>query len=44
MIVDVGHFESENHVKEIFHDLLIKKFPTFAVQISKVNTNPANYY
>ena len=31
MIVDVGHYESENLVKEIFHDLLIKKFPTFEI-------------
>lgn len=44
MVVDIGHYESESLVMELFHDLIIKKFPTFAVQISEVNTNPVNYY
>lgn len=43
IIADIGHFESEQFTKEIFYDLLIKKFPTFAVNFSKINTNPINY-
>ena len=44
LIADIGHYESEHHVKEIFSDLLKEKFPNFAVQISEVNTNPVNFY
>jgi len=44
VIADVGHYESEQLVKEVFSELLKKKFPTFAAQISEVNTNPINYY
>jgi dinuclear metal center YbgI/SA1388 family protein len=44
VLVDIGHYESEHYVKEIFSALIRKKFPTFAVQISEVNTNPVNFY
>lgn len=43
IIIDMGHYESERYTKDIFYGLLIKKFPTFAVHLSKVNTNPINY-
>lgn len=43
VIVDIGHFESEQFTKEIFYSLLIKKFSTFAVYFSEKNTNPINY-
>ncbi|MCQ2959642.1 MAG: Nif3-like dinuclear metal center hexameric protein [Bacteroidales bacterium] len=43
VIADIGHFESEQYTKELIYDLLIKKFYKFAIQISKVNTNPINY-
>jgi len=43
LIIDIGHFESEQFTKEIFYNLLIKKFPNFAVHFSSVNTNPINY-
>lgn len=42
-ITDIGHFESEQFTKEIFHELLMKKFPNFAIHFSKVKTNPINY-
>jgi dinuclear metal center YbgI/SA1388 family protein len=42
LIADIGHFESEQFTMEIFYDILTKKNPTFAVQISQVNTNPIN--
>lgn len=44
MIADIGHFESEQFTMEIFHDLLTKKIPNFAVHFSKVNTNPIHYF
>jgi len=43
LIADVGHFESEQFAKELIYSILMKKFPTFAVQISKINTNSVNY-
>lgn len=44
IIADIGHFESEQHTREIFYDLVIKNFPKFAVQLSQVNTNPIKYF
>lgn len=43
VIADIGHYESEQFAKELIYSILIKKFPTFAVQISKKNTNSVNY-
>jgi dinuclear metal center YbgI/SA1388 family protein len=43
LIADVGHYESEQFAKELIYSILIKKFPTFAVQISEINTNSVNY-
>ena len=44
VIADIGHYESEQFTKEIFYELLTKKFPKFAVHLTKINTNPINYY
>lgn len=43
MLVDAGHFETEQFTKALFFDLLSKKFPTFAVRISTTERNPVNY-
>jgi dinuclear metal center YbgI/SA1388 family protein len=43
MLADIGHFESEKFTTEILYDLIIKKFPKFAVRFSETNTNPINY-
>jgi putative NIF3 family GTP cyclohydrolase 1 type 2 len=43
VIADIGHFESEQFTKEVFYELLTKKFPKFAVHLSEINTNPVNY-
>jgi len=43
LVVDIGHFESEQFTLEIFYDILTKKFPKFAVHFSGINTNPINY-
>ena len=43
LIADVGHFESEQFTLEIIYELLMKKFPKFAVHFSEVNTNPIKY-
>ena len=44
VIADVGHYESEQFTKELFYELLMKKFPTFAVRLSEVETNPVRYF
>jgi putative NIF3 family GTP cyclohydrolase 1 type 2 len=44
LLADVGHYESEQFTKEIFYELLTKKFTKFAVHLSEVNTNPVNYF
>jgi dinuclear metal center YbgI/SA1388 family protein len=43
VLADIGHFESEQFTKELFYELLTKKFPKFAVRLSEVDTNPVNY-
>ena len=44
VIADIGHFESEQFTKDVFYELLIKKFPNFAVCLSEVRTNPVYYF
>lgn len=43
IIVDAGHFETEQFTKDIFMEIITKKLPKFAVQISEINTNPIKY-
>ncbi|HSH51942.1 MAG TPA: Nif3-like dinuclear metal center hexameric protein [Bacteroidales bacterium] len=43
VIADIGHFESEQVTKELFYELLIKKFPNFAIYLTEINSNPINY-
>ena len=42
-LVDIGHHESENCTKDIFHHIITEKFPNFAVRYSLKDTNPINY-
>ena len=44
VVMDIGHFESEQFTRELFYDLLIKKFPKFAIRLSETVTNPIKYY
>lgn len=44
LLLDIGHYESEQYTKDIFYNILTEKFSTFAVNLSKINTNPINYY
>ena len=43
VIADIGHYESEQFTKELFYEILIKKFPNFALRLSEVKTNPVLY-
>ena len=44
VIADIGHYESEQFTSEIFKAILNEKFPTFAILLSKINTNPVKYF
>ncbi len=44
LLADIGHFESEIFTKELLHDILFKKIPTFAVLISEQQTNAVHYF
>jgi len=44
IVADIGHYETEQFTIEIFSEIIKKKFPNFALHLSKTNTNPLNYY
>jgi len=44
MIADIGHYESEIFTKDLLYDLLMKKFNTFALHLSKTDSNPVSYF
>ncbi|MDZ4839886.1 MAG: Nif3-like dinuclear metal center hexameric protein [Bacteroidota bacterium] len=44
MLLDIGHYESEQYTTELICDYLMQKFSTFAILISRLNTNPVKYY
>lgn len=43
LMAEIGHYESEQYTKEIFYSIIRDLFPNFALQLSKINTNPINY-
>ena len=43
LLLDIGHYESEQFTKNLLVDYLKKKIPNFAVSLSEVITNPINY-
>jgi len=43
ILVDAGHYETEQFSKDLLFEYLSKKFPTFAIQKSKFNTNPISF-
>jgi dinuclear metal center YbgI/SA1388 family protein len=43
VLVDIGHYESEQFTIELFADVLKNNFPTFAHFKTEVHTNPVNY-
>jgi dinuclear metal center YbgI/SA1388 family protein len=44
LLADPGHFETEQFTPEIFYDTIRNKFPKFAIRLSKINTNPIQYF
>lgn len=43
LLIDIGHFESEQFTKNLLVDYLTKKIANFAIILSKTNTNPIYY-
>ncbi|NJO87230.1 MAG: Nif3-like dinuclear metal center hexameric protein [Lewinella sp.] len=43
VICDIGHYESEQFTTQLLAELLIKKYSTFAVLCTELNTNPVRY-
>ncbi|HSV88975.1 MAG TPA: Nif3-like dinuclear metal center hexameric protein [Bacteroidales bacterium] len=44
LLIDAGHYETEQVTKELLYEIVNKKFSKFALLISEVNTNPVNYF
>ncbi len=44
LLCDIGHYESEQFTTDLIQDILLQKFPTFAVLKSEVVTNPVHYF
>lgn len=44
LLVDAGHYETEQFTKELIADVISKKITNFAVSISEVKTNSINYF
>jgi len=43
-LVDAGHFETEQFAKQLLKEIIIKKIPNFAAQISEKSQNPVSYF
>jgi len=44
LVADIGHYESEQFTSELIYSFLNEKFVNFAIRVTKVNTNPINYF
>ncbi len=43
MVADIGHYESEQFCLLLIERFISEKFPTFAISLTKLNTNPIYY-
>ena len=44
LLIDIGHYESEQFTKKLIFDYLTEKLPSFAFVLSRTKTNPVNYF
>lgn len=44
LILDIGHFESEQFTINLLSDLITENFTNFAAHCTKINTNPVHYF
>ncbi len=43
LLIEAGHYETEQFSKELLYRILKENFTTFALQISGISSNPVNY-
>lgn len=43
LLIDIGHYESEQYTNILFMEILTKKFPKFAIHVTEQSTNSINY-
>jgi len=44
VLIDMGHYESEQFTIDLLDAVLREKYPNFAVRKTEVNTNPVHYF
>lgn len=44
LLVDIGHYESEQFTKDLLYSFINENFTNFAIVLSNTNTNPVQYY
>ncbi|MCS7036444.1 MAG: Nif3-like dinuclear metal center hexameric protein [Saprospiraceae bacterium] len=44
LVADVGHYESEQFTMELLRSIVQEKFPTFALHLTDLRTNPVFYF
>ncbi len=44
LLIDIGHYESEQFTIDLLHDILKQKYPNFAVLKTEIKTNPVHYF
>jgi dinuclear metal center YbgI/SA1388 family protein len=44
VLIDIGHYESEQHTKDLIFEYLNKKLTNIALHLSNVDTNPVKYF
>lgn len=44
LLLDVGHYESEQFTIELLYELISQKFSKFATHYTKISTNPVQYF
>ena len=44
LMVDGGHFETEQFTMELIREIILKNFHTFAAEIAETNTNSVRYF
>ena len=43
ILLDIGHYESEQYTKNLIMEYLNKKMPNFGVALAETSTNPVKY-
>lgn len=44
LLLDIGHYESEQFTSDLIYKFMSEKFPNFALHLSEIRTNPVKYF